>query len=397
MARTKLISILVALSAIAGLGYLVVIRVLEQDHQDQLHYERGETELRVANLSRAGLILFQAGADLSGTRAIPLFDGKSMWLVPGNYFLRADNGGRTSYIPIPLTGYRCGPDDGGAFVVTLRSPPGEFPPLLNADLPDFVFIPGGSSLLGDRLNPREPHYVWLTGFFMAPFEVTNGEFRQFIRAKDGYANDSNWTEAGRKWKATNASHSSALLTANAEDYDRFGLDDQPITWVAWYEANAFCRWLTKRIGDKRWLYTLPNEAEWEKAARGPDNFDYGLGMTISDPEIPLYNWKKNPDAPITVVGIHDTRARYSSNRFGVYHMSGNVVEWTQSINRPYSRENPFVDDERNHDDADGLRVARGGSWYSASIAYLYIPYRDAFQPEHSSQDMGFRICAKALP
>ncbi|MDZ7292941.1 MAG: formylglycine-generating enzyme family protein, partial [candidate division KSB1 bacterium] len=49
------------------------------------------------------------------------------------------------------------------------------------------------------------------------------------------------------------------------------------------------------------------------------------------------------------------------------------------------------------DDTAGLRVARGGSWYSASIAILYIPYRDAFQPEHSTQDLGFRIVAKLLP
>jgi hypothetical protein len=56
-----------------------------------------------------------------------------------------------------------------------------------------------------------------------------------------------------------------------------------------------------------------------------------------------------------------------------------------------------VDDDRNHDDTAGLRVARGGSWYSASIAILYIPYRDAFQPEHSTQDIGFRIAAKLLP
>jgi formylglycine-generating enzyme required for sulfatase activity len=111
----------------------------------------------------------------------------------------------------------------------------------------------------------------------------------------------------------------------------------------------------------------------------------------------LYNWKKNPDAPITVVGIQETYLKYRPNRFGLYHLSGNVVEWTLSINRAYNREHPYVDDERNHDDAIGLRVGRGGSWYSASIALLYIPYRDAFQPEHSSQDIGFRIVAKPLP
>jgi formylglycine-generating enzyme required for sulfatase activity len=167
--------------------------------------------------------------------------------------------------------------------------------------------------------------------------------------------------------------------------------------VTWYEAHAFCRWLTRTIGGNRWLFALPNEAEWEKVARGPDNFDYALGMTISDQEVSLYNWKKNPDALVTVVGVEDSRRHYRSNRFGVYHLSGNVVEWTQSVNRPYNREHPFADDDRNADETTGLRVTRGGSWYSASIAYLYIPYRDAFQREHCSQDVGFRVVARALP
>ena len=61
------------------------------------------------------------------------------------------------------------------------------------------------------------------------------------------------------------------------------------------------------------------------------------------------------------------------------------------------RDHPFADDERNHDDTPGVRSVRGGSWYSASIAYLYIPYRDSFQPEHSNQELGFRVVAKALP
>ena len=118
---------------------------------------------------------------------------------------------------------------------------------------------------------------------------------------------------------------------------------------------------------------------------------------MSDLETPLYNWKKNRGAAVTVEGLVSTPTNYRPNRFGAFHMCGNVGEWTQSINRPYNRDHPFIDDDRNADEASGLRVVRGGSWYSASIAYLYIPYRDAFQPEHSNQEIGFRIVAKALP
>ena len=214
---------------------------------------------------------------------------------------------------------------------------------------------------------------------------------------DGYANNDNWCEAGTKWKSTNRSHATALLKPADADYQRFGQRDQPVVWVNWFEANAYCRWLTKKVGNSRWLFSLPTDAEWEKVARGPDGFDYALGMTISDDEVSLYNWRKNPGASVTVVGIQSTRDSYMPNRYGIYHLTGNVAEWSQSVNVPYNRDHPYLEDERNHDETPGLRSARGGSWYSAAISYLYIPYRDAFQPEHCNQELGFRIVAKALP
>jgi len=71
-----------------------------------------------------------------------------------------------------------------------------------------------------------------------------------------------------------------------------------------------------------------------------------------------------------------------------------VAEWTRSILRPYDRDNPYQADDRNRDDASGRRTVRGGSWYSATIAPLCLPYRDAFQPEHCNNDLGFRLIAR---
>lgn len=384
-------------AAFAITGWMLTRLFAQNERQEQLRYEREETELIVSNLSGTLVQLYKAGKNLADTSRLTEFNGERIWLPRGNYFLQARQGTNIFFLPVPISGYRSGPDAGGAFIVTLRPPPAEYPPRLFPEAPEFVYIPSGNFLLGDRLNPREPHYLWLTGFFIYPFEVTNAEFRAFIDDPAGYADTTNWTAAGKRWRARGGSHVTALLPADHADYPRFGQPDQPVVWINWFEANAFCKWLTKKIGGGRWLFTLPNEAEWEKAARGPDHFDYGLGMQLSDTEIPWYNWKKNPDASVTVVGIQNTFSRYRPNRFGLYHLSGNVVEWTQSLNRAYSRQHPYVEDERNHDDTIGLRVARGGSWYSASIALLYIPYRDAFQPEHSSQDIGLRIIAKRLP
>lgn len=369
-----------------------------RERNEQLHFEREESELIIANVANAPLHLFKAGKNLQDTTHISTLSGDRLWLPRGNYFLQASLTGHNIFMPVPIAGYRRGPEDDGSLAVTVRSLPREFPTRLSSDLPEFVYIPSGYFLLGDRLNPTEPHYVRLSAFFISPFEVSNTEFREFLNDPIGYADTSNWTEAGTRWKSSYTSQTTALLTPKDDRYPRFGQPDQPITWVNWFEATAYCRWLTKKIGNGRWKFSLPTEAEWEKVARGPDNFDYALSMSVSDDEVKLYNWKKNPDAPITVVGIKETPASYRPNRYGIYHLTGNVVEWTQSIHLPFNQQHPFVnEDNRRHDPSlSGQRVARGGSWYSASNAYLYIPYRDAFQPEHCNQDVGFRIVAKVM-
>jgi formylglycine-generating enzyme required for sulfatase activity len=394
MKRTLIVITLVGAAVIMFTAYRLF---LSEDGEEESRYSKGLTELVVSNLSGARLTLLRAGSRLPDTSLVESPTTESMWLEPGNYFLRAEEAGVESYLPIPLTGYRCGPDEDGSYLVTVRPAPRSMPPQVAPGLGDYTYIPSGTTLLGDRQNPRERHYVWLTGFFIGRYETSNREFKEFLDARDGYGEDSNWTEEGRRWRAETASAVTALLVPGNDDYGRFGQPDQPVTMVTWFEANAYCRWLSRRYADRKWQFSLPSDAEWEKAARGPDNFDYGLSMSISDAEETLYNWKKNPGAAVSVIGNDSTRRRGVQNRFGLYHVTGNVAEWSQSIDRPYSRENPYVDDDRNHDHASGLRSVRGGSWYSAAISILQIPYRDAFQPEHRTRDVGFRVATRILP
>lgn len=382
------------LAAIIAGAAIFVYQYLESERAEQVHYDRDETELVVVNTTGANLALFRAGRNLDDTQPVPEFNGERIWLTKENYFLQADQNGQSIFYPVPIQGYRSGTEKDGSFSVTIRPIP-EPPPSL---LPDskFVFIPSGHFLFGDRLNPNEPHLVWTQGFFIAQFEVSNAEFRQFLTAPDGYADESNRTEEGKKWKSRSTGSSSAKLVPNDAEFKRFGKDDQPVTQVTWFEAAAFCRWLTRKLGGGRWLYSLPSEAEWEKTARGPDNFDYPLARNLSDAEINLYNWKKNPLAEITVVGSGETPGNYRPNRYGVFHLGGNVVEWTRGLYRPFNREKPYQDDDRNREDLTGVRVVRGGSWYSASNALMYISYRDTFQPEISHNDLGFRIVVRSL-
>jgi formylglycine-generating enzyme required for sulfatase activity len=356
------------------------------------HEARGETELRIVNPGGMEVSVHRAGATLADAEALPAA-ADTQWLPPGRYFVDASLGGRHQLFPVTLWTEAPGPEDDGAWTVTLRRPVREEPPRLDARVPPFVFIPGGHFTLGDRYSPGHAHTVWVHAFYLASFEATNGEFRQFLADPRGYADRANWTEAGWVWKESSRSQATAGLPPSHPRYERFGRDDLPVMLVTWYEASAFCRWLTRTLGQGLWLYRMPTEAEWEKAARGPDGFDYGLGMELSEPQAALYNWRKNPGAATTLVGVEETRRSYRPNRYGVFHASGNAREWTQSVFHHYNTRQPYRDDDRNADDARGMRVTRGGSWYSASAVRLQLAYREEFQPELSSDDLGFRVAA----
>jgi formylglycine-generating enzyme required for sulfatase activity len=376
-------------AAVLLMAAFVARSYVRNERIEKEHFDRQETEIIIGNIPNARLYLYTAGNNLQDAKWKWAEVPHNFWLPTGNYFIEASHSAQSWYYPITVEGYRSGPDQGG-FTITVRDYATERPS------GDFAFIPSGTFLMGDRLNPLEPHSVWLGAYFIGCFEVTNAEFREFLDDPKGYADLSNWTDAGKKWKLIVPSNTSAAMGPLDEDYERFGRPNLPVTEVKWFEANAYCKWLTKKKGDGKWLFALPTEAEWEKAARGPDSFDYGLGHNVSDAEVKLYNWKKNPDAPITVVGSNDSKS-YQANRYGIYHMTGNVAEWTQSEFLPFSRAHPYVEFERNKDDSADQRVVRGGSWYSASTALLYLAYRDAFQPSHSSSERGFRIVARRLP
>ena len=378
-------------------GTLSVRYLRSNERAERLRYEREETEVIVSNVVGAHLTLFRAGNNLQEAIKLPPFNEK-IWLSTGNYFLKVEQGQQSFFYPIPIVGYRSGPDKDGGFGITIRLPTTQPPHGLLPGLRDYVFVPSGNFLFGDRQRVQEPHYVWLSSFYMNPFEVTNAEFREFMIDPKGYEDEKNWTEAGRKWKTANVSHATALLKPSDTDYQRFGLPDLPVVNVNWFEANAFCRWLTQTFGRGKWIFALPTEAEWEKAARGPDNFDYALGTKISDNEAGFYNWRKNPGADVTVIGLSETTSKYQPNRYGLYHMTGNVTEWSQSVFKSYNRQHPYVDDDdRNKDETQGERVLRGGSWYTASIAVLYIPYRENFRPEVQTPYLGFRVVARPVP
>ena len=111
------------------------------------------------------------------------------------------------------------------------------------------------------------------------------------------------------------------------------LANHPVVDVSWEEANAFARWLSKETAQS---WGLPNEAQWEKAARGDDGRQFPWGNTF-DPA--CANVRQSGRAGTTPVGTYPDGA----SQYGVLDMAGNVWEWTRSLQASY----PYAEDGRN--------------------------------------------------
>jgi sulfatase modifying factor 1 len=148
----------------------------------------------------------------------------------------------------------------------------------------FVRIPAQSFLMGsDDARPDESpvHRVWIESFELGACQVTNAEYAEF-----------------------------ASTTGHAPPPAPFNDPEQPVVGVSWFEAVAYCEWLTKISGSR---VRLPTEAEWECAARGGAE---GLHYPWGD-ELPFDD---DPAGPRPV-------GRRTPNAYGLYDICENVHEW----------------------------------------------------------------------
>src|SRR5271155_2955695 len=109
--------------------------------------------------------------------------------------------------------------------------------------PRMMAIPEGWFLMGSdtgQENERPVHQVWVDAFEMAECQVTNAEYARFLAATEH--------RAPLHWSDPN-----------------FSQAEQPVVAPSWFDAVAYCEWLSAQTGRS---YRLPTEAEWERAARG---------------------------------------------------------------------------------------------------------------------------------
>lgn len=219
-------------------------------------------------------------------------------------------------------------------------------------------IPAGTFTMGydgGLDDEKPPHEVDLPEYQIDLFEVTNAQFASFVEAT-GYQTEAEQAGSSRVWR----------------DEWGEGKDNHPVVRVTWNDAIAYCDWVGKH---------LPTEAEWEKAARGPEGFIYPWGDTY---DAARANGRDSGLRSTVAVGSYGEGA----SPYGAFDMAGNVREWTADPGYfPYPGNNipsSYYGDE--------LRVLRGGGWFD-DAPDLRTTRRNPTSPSAANWDIGFR-CAK---
>lgn len=214
---------------------------------------------------------------------------------------------------------------------------------------------------------------------VSKYPVTYAQFQVFLDAADGYSSkDHDWFKD---------------MAAGDDDkqvYEQwFKYNSHPRENVNWYEALAFCRWLSWRLGGRfyeldeiaLWPVRLPTDYEWEIAARGPEGRIYPYAGEF---DAAKGNTEETGIGQTSAVGIFPDGVSWC----GALDMSGNVWEWC--IN-PDAEPDGGLKPE--HLRSSALRVLRGGWWdFGHSAARAASRFDDDPDSRGSEPDIGFRLC-----
>jgi len=247
---------------------------------------------------------------------------------------------------------------------------------------DFVYVPGGSFMMGqpeaekeyltrekgeaiyERLFAREypRHEVTVDSFQMGKYPVTFDEYDQFCEDTLREKPDDGFCGRGR----------------------------QPVVNVAWEDANAFAKWLSEKTGG---IFRLPTEAEWEYAAGRRCRYSGRTNKT----KLGKYAWYFDNSGLMP----HPVGEK-KPNEFGIHDMIGNVWEWCLDVFEDYSDEiqtNPIcigeIRDMYETDDADiyrsgFIRIVRGGGYFCDAVG-CKSTFRGSYPSGSHDEGLGFRV------
>jgi len=269
--------------------------------------------------------------------------------------------------------------------------------LVNIPAGDFVMgsDPGQSEFVQDEELPQ--HTLTLPDYYLARTSVTNRQYLAFVQARE-YRRPAHWPSS----------------VVKPDDFPE-DQADHPVINITWYDAMAYCTWLTEQlrveeckvkvwhaeqwslidIDAEAWRFHLPSEAEWEKGARGTDGRLYPWGNLW---DAKRCNTKESRSVMTTPVDVYPLGA----SPYGVLDVVGNVWEWTRTLWGVDILEAMF---KYPYNSADGredveagkaiYRVLRGGSYnYGRDAARCAA--RNRLMPDHDNWYVGFRVALCAM-
>jgi sulfatase modifying factor 1 len=266
----------------------------------------------------------------------------------------------------------------------------------------FARIESGSFLMGsasgepDRDEFDGPqHKVTLSrAFYLGVHHVTVKQFTAFVN-DSGHTTDAEKAGGGFTLRSDGT-----VYFANRVAWHHAGFaqgQDHPVVFISWFDATAFCKWLSEKEGRR---YGLPTEAQWEYACRA--------GTTT------LYPWGNDPDAGKGYANVCDKDFKanfptwpgeifhftdgyvytspvgsFKANAFGVYDMIGNAWQWCSDADGAYPSE-AVVDPAGPAPTPGSKRILRGGA-FDVAPKLCRSCKRFPAAPDVHNGDIGFRV------
>jgi sulfatase modifying factor 1 len=224
-----------------------------------------------------------------------------------------------------------------------------------------VWIPPGEFEMGDGKDGDSPkHRVWLDGYWMGIYCVTNQQYGRFVKETKHRMPDK--ADSGDPvWK--NGQCPEAKL-------------DHPVVCVSHDDCAAYAKWAG---------LCLPTEAQWEKACRGPKGTIYPWGNEWDEKR--CRNDKTKGNEQTAAVGAYAAGV----SGFGTYQQSGNVWEWCADWYGEKYYTEQGAGKNPTGSATGSYRVSRGGSWRIGVASSFRGAYRDDDDPAGRIDDQGFRL------
>ncbi len=236
-----------------------------------------------------------------------------------------------------------------------------------------VYVPGGIFEMGSLADTEQfdPHTVTLDAFWIDQTEVTNAQFAAFLN------DQGNQKEGGVTWLEVEQMENAQIELWGSGFQPESGKADHPVIEISWYGADAYCQW----VGG--WL---PTEAEWEYAARGPEEYIYPWGNDAPTCERAQFGGCGDYSVPVGSLSDEGT------SWCGAKDMAGNVWEWAADWYGEYPSESQV---NPTGPETGERKMSRGGSFLSAPDS-LHTAYRLSHNTIGRQPVIGFRCTGSVL-